>query len=93
MVLYDYICKACNYQFEALTTYAKRDEVVCKQCQAQTTRMVSRTKDDWFRPFVSEDFTGSPILVRTKEHYKQLCKQHNVYAPHCFGVGYNISEI
>lgn len=93
MILYDYICKKCNFEFEALTTSENRDEVLCKKCGARTSRKVSRTKDDWFKPFVTEDFTGEPIEVRTKEHYKRLCKEHDVYAPHVFGRGFNISEI
>lgn len=93
MILNDYICKACNYQFEALAKNEEKDAVKCRECGAQTTRKVCRTKDDWFRPFVSDDFNGSPIEVRTKEQYKSLCKEHNVYAPHAFGRGFNISEI
>lgn len=93
MLIYDYICKRCNYQFEALTKSDEKDNVKCRACGSRTSRQVCRTKDDWFRTFVSEDFDGTPIEVRTKEHYKQLCKEHNVYAPHAFGRGYNISEI
>ena len=44
-------------------------------------------------PFVTEDFDGKPTEVRSREHYRQLCKQHGVYAKHEFGIGHNISEI
>jgi len=93
MPLYDYICKRCNFEFEFQTPISKRDDVICKKCGAQTSRKVARTKDDWFTPFVTEDFNGQAIEVRTKEHYKRLCQEHGVYAPHCFGQGFNISEI
>jgi len=93
MILYDYICKRCNMESERLVKNDERDNVTCRECGSQMTRKISRTKDDWFRPFVSEDFTGSPIEVRSKEHYKSLCKEHNVYAPHAFGQGFNISEV
>lgn len=93
MPMYDYHCQDCMCKFELCVPIAQRDTVKCRNCGGNTTRLISRTKDDWFRPFVSEDFTGKPIEVRSKEHYKQLCKEHNVYAPHCFGQGFNISEI
>lgn len=93
MPMYDFICKRCNFEFETCVPIAERDEVTCKKCGARTSRKVARTKDDWFRPFVTEDFNGKPIEVKSKEHYKQLCKDHNVYAPHAFGQGFNISEI
>ncbi len=44
-------------------------------------------------PFVNEDFDGTPIEVKSKKHYMELCKQHGVYAVKEFGRGYNISEI
>lgn len=93
MPLYDYVCKRCNFEFEFQTLIAKRDAVICKKCGARTSRKVARTKDDWFKPFATEDFNGELIEVRSKEHYKQLCREHGVYAPHCFGQGFNISEI
>lgn len=95
MILYDYICKRCNLEFEKLTAYEKRDEVLCKACGSRTTRKFPRTKEDWFRPFVTEDMhpDGKPIEVRTKEQYRRLCKEYDVYAPHAFGRGFNISEI
>ena len=93
MILYDYKCKVCNAQFEALTKSEDKDNMLCKHCGAMTHRLMPRTKDDWFHPFISDDFTGEPIEVHTKEHYKSLCRKHDLYAPHAFGRGFNISEI
>lgn len=44
-------------------------------------------------PFVTEDFNGLPVEVKSRSHYRELCRQHGVYAKHEFGHGYNISEI
>lgn len=93
MILNDYICKRCNYEFEALAKSEEKDNVKCRKCGAQTTRKMARTKEDWFRPFVTEDFNGKPIYVKSKDHYRSLCREHNLYAPHAFGRGFNISEI
>jgi putative FmdB family regulatory protein len=92
MPLYDFVCAACNSAFEKQVPIAERNNTLCK-CGARAVRQISRTKDDWFRSFVTEDFNGQPIEVKSKEHYRQLCKEHGVYAPHVFGQGYNISEV
>lgn len=95
MILYDYKCewKSCGHEFEKLVPSEHKDCIPCPKCNGETKRLMPRTKDDWFRPFTSDDFTGEPIEVRTKEHYRSLCKEHNIYAPHAFGRGFNISEI
>jgi len=92
MPLYEFHCESCDTRFESQVLIAKRDDIMCA-CGAKPKRLISRTKEDWFKPFVSEDFTGEPIEVKSKEHYKSLCKEHQVYAPHAFGQGFNISEI
>jgi len=93
MILFDYTCLNCLHTFEKLVTQETKDSVSCERCGHTATRQLCRTRDDWFRPFTTDDFNGEPIEVRTKEHYKSLCKEHNVYAPHAFGRGFNISEV
>jgi len=93
MLMFDYKCNMCEHEFERLVRSENKDCTPCVKCGGETKRLPPRTKEDWFKPFVSEDFDGTPIEVRSKEHYKHLCKKHNLYAPHAFGRGFNISEI
>lgn len=93
MVLYDYECKECGNVFEAFAEVAKREEVDCDRCGSRATLILTKLNKDWFEAFVTEDFDGTPVEVRSRAHYKALCKQHGVYAPHVFGMGWNISEL
>ena len=93
MPLYDFKCLKCDKEFEYACRINDRETVKC-QCGGKTKQIITKFPgQDWFHPFISEDFTGEPILVKSKGHYKELCKQHGVYAPHVFGKGWNISEI
>jgi putative FmdB family regulatory protein len=89
--LYDVKCTQCNKEFEAFARIADRTAIRC-ECEGSTTIQMSPPHDDWFHPFTSEDFTGEPIEVKSKSHYKDLCRRHGVYAK-VFGKGHNISEI
>ncbi len=91
MPLYEVRCNDCSKEFDAFAKIADRDSIKC-QCGGLTTILLSAWHSDWFKPFISEDFTGSPIEVKSKAHYKDLCRRHGVYA-RVFGKGHNISEI
>ena len=91
MPLYEVKCTQCSRQFDAFAKIADREAIRC-ECGGSTEIQLSPPHSDWFKPFTSEDFTGSPIEVRSKNHYKSLCRQHGVYAK-VFGRGFNISEI
>lgn len=92
MPLYDYRCTSCQMEFEAFNKIDARLEQCCIKCNAPVEIQLSVWHNDWFHPFISEDFTGEPILVRSKNHYKELCRKHGVYAK-VFGKGHNISEV
>lgn len=91
MPLYELKCNDCGKEFEDFAKIADREAIKCK-CGGSTTILVSTWHSDWFKPFVSEDFNGQPIEVKSKDHYKALCREHGCYAK-VFGKGYNISEI
>jgi len=92
MPLYDYKCTSCQAEFEAFNKIGARLKQRCIKCGKPTSIQLSSLHSDWFKPFTSEDFTGEPIEVKSKNHYRDLCRRHNVYAK-VFGKGHNISEI
>ena len=91
MPLYEVQCLKCDKEFEAFAKIAERQSIKC-QCGGKTKILMSPPKKDWFKPFVSEDFNGEPILVRTKGHLKQLCEEHGVYS-RALGYGRNLKEV
>jgi len=91
--LYDVKCLKCGHEAEINTHIEDRNKSICMKCGGPTKSLISSSKIHVFKPFITEDFDGTPIEVKSKEHYRGLCKKHKVYAPHEFGQGYNISEI
>lgn len=53
----------------------------CSKCRGHM-KQVLNTKACGSRlyPFINEDFNGTPIEVRSKGHYKELCKKFGVQA-------------
>ena len=92
MPLYDYECPSCKHKFEDIAKIKDRNNITCPICCTPAKLLMSAWKDDWFKPFTSEDFNGTPILVKSKQHYKDLCKQHGVYS-RALGYGRNLTEI
>ena len=80
MPLYDFQCKKCSYEFEEFKKIKDYLTTSCPECGGESKLLITCRGRDWFRPFVSEDFDGTPILVKTKEHYKKLCRKHGVYS-------------
>jgi putative FmdB family regulatory protein len=96
MPLYDYKCKECGLEFEEVRPITLMYVADCPDCGGWADKQFcSRPPaDHTFQPFYHDDFTHEgPILVKSKAHYKELCKQYGVYAPHVFGQGWNISEV
>jgi len=94
MPLYEVKCNECGKEFEAFAKIADRQQIKCVHCNGHTTILISAPHRDSRYPFWHEHLDPfKPILVKSRSHFKQLCKQYNVYAPHEFGQGYNISEI
>jgi putative FmdB family regulatory protein len=93
MPLYDYECTACNHTFEDYKPINKRHVTQCPKCGGVGRQVICPIHVSKLYPFVTEDFDGTPIEVRSRKHYYELCRKHNVYAKHEFGIGYNISEL
>ena len=93
MPLYDYQCTKCGKAFEELAPIDARFDMISPCCNVISELQMSPVKDNTFKPFWHEDLTDKPILVTSRNHYKELCKKHGVYAKHEFGTSWNISEV
>ncbi len=91
MPLYDFECTKCHSEFEEFAKLDSVSSVRCK-CGGDARIVIKKIGRDWFRPFVSEDFDGTPVLVRTKGHLKELCRKHGVYS-RALGYGRNLEEV
>ena len=93
MPLYDYRCTKCGQAFEELATIEGRNDMLSPCCCCVAELQMSPVPDISFKPFVHEDFGDKPVLVKSKNHYKELCQQHGVYAKHVFGDSWNLKEV
>lgn len=80
MPLYDFKCLACEREFEVLCKIAEQKDIKCEECGGNTQVLITGAKKDWFREFTTLDFNDTPITVTSKDHYRQLCKEHGVTA-------------
>lgn len=80
MPLYDYQCEACEVVFEEFKHIDERENMVCPKCGEKAKLLISRTKEDWFKPHWNEHITHMPVYVKSKRHYKELCKKYGVMA-------------
>jgi len=80
MPLYDYRCKRCDHEFEEVAKIKDRYEVSCPKCSGGVTLLITGSKKDWFRPHWNENFDDQPVFVKSKGHYRELCKKYGVYA-------------
>lgn len=95
MPLYEYKCNNCQFEWEEVKKIAERYDVQCPTCDSKDVKLlISAVHKDWFKPFWHEDLSpDGPVFVKSKSHYKELCKKYGVYAPHVFGQGWNLEEV
>lgn len=82
MILYCYECPHCGQGFEAYNNITTRCYQECPVC-GKLSNLVIRPSNprDWFRPHWNEHLDpDKSIYVKTRSHYKDLCKQYGVYA-------------
>jgi len=91
--LYVYECQTCGYRFEEVRAIHMREITSCPSCLNEARQIITAPAIHVFQPFWHEDFGDKPVFVESKAHYKQLCKQYGVYAPHVFGTSWNLSEV
>ena len=83
MPLYSYECTSCEHQFEAYNSIDDRKSHGCTECGKHANLILSRKPPavhgfalGWFEHIAEE-----PIYIKNKKHLKEVCNQHDCYAP------------
>lgn len=77
MPLYEYLCKECNEEWEAVHTIDTRKEEYCIYCGNKAELLISKTS----RPVVHEYFSENlDAYVTGSKHRKQLMKEKGLEA-------------
>ena len=87
-MIYDYKCTECGDITEAFRSVAQRDmPVKCESCggRAEFTlsigSVVFNTGKSGNIPGLCTSLPGDPVYVKSKHHFKELCKERNAGTP------------
>ena len=79
---YDVKCKRCNKEFVAFTNIEGRNDIRC-DCGGSTKLIIKPgsifAAHIWI-PYLEENIKQQPVMVNSKKHLKQLCKENDVVA-------------
>jgi putative FmdB family regulatory protein len=83
MPLYGYRCPVCEFELEELHGRDEAPVIVCHVCNSDMRKCMSPGKfkfkaGDFFEPFTTEDITGEPVLVKSQDHLRQMCRERNL---------------
>ena len=82
MILYSYECRHCGHQFDAYNHIPTRNYQECVVCGKLSNLVITNSRNqEWFKPHWNEHLDpDKPIFVKSRNHYKDLCKQYGVTA-------------
>lgn len=84
MPLFSYRCPLCGYTCDELHGRDDKPTIMCPVCvSTPMSKLLSSGKykikgGHFFEPFVTEDFNGEPVAVKSKDHLEKLSREHNV---------------
>ena len=78
MPIYEYACKKCGKREEKINTISchASGPICCDETMRQVYGSYYVHSD--FKPYVDHNMGEKPVVVKSKQHRKQLMKKHNV---------------
>lgn len=78
MPIYDLKCSCGHIENDVLCGINEYKD--CPKCKEQLRRVLGNyTVVRDLEPYVDENLCGKPVLVKSKQHRKQLMREHGVY--------------
>ncbi len=80
MPLYDMKCDSCGKEFEHFCRIDDRENVRCNCGGRGIVILTNYRSKDWFPTdgFYHPNFDIEPVHVKSKKHFKELCKHYNM---------------
>lgn len=84
MPLYDIQCGMCKHEYEENHSIKSVDThdgfYICPKCNSASGKIqITNSKSkEAFNPHWNPNFGVNPVFVKSKRHYKSLCKEHDV---------------
>jgi putative FmdB family regulatory protein len=87
-MIYEYLCTKCDLSFDAEHPVEERDQLTyCPECHGlgrrfmAPTRLAANVGKGSRIPGWCTSLPGKPVYVRSKAHFKELCKKNGDLYP------------
>src|SRR5262245_50249175 len=79
MPYYEYICKKGHETERFYRIADRRDTVRCSLCRGLAKQAIPKQQQiRTFKPYIEENFDGTPIEITNKDQREALCKKHSL---------------
>lgn len=81
MILSDYKCKTCSYEFEDIRSQEERKFSYCPHCGELATQQLGMRHR--YKNFIEgwwEHLAPHPIYIRNRKHLREVCRERDCYA-------------
>ena len=89
-MIYEFWCEKCDLIFDEFRDVAEcKNPASCPKCECQSNRIISggqaalnprsNNKKPSRIPGWCESLPGKPVYVKSKAHFRELCKPHDLY--------------
>lgn len=78
MPLYKLKCKACNREFEQISSVSDRLNIRCDECNGNTEIIICPTNFHLFKPFWHPNLDKKPVYIKSKKHLKEESDKRNM---------------
>lgn len=84
MPMFGFRCPVCEKEFDEFLPRDYHEDVPCPDCGTVCKRLISSgtkykfAKLSFFEPYMEDNITGDPILVKSKDHLETLCRENRL---------------